>query len=201
MKSLGYNAVFAYSVINLIQPGRIFVDNKINPTAWGKDRMADNKENFYRHMGVYGICVTDKRILVIQKILGPYTGKYDLPGGRLEMMESLEQGITRELGEETGYTVRKLNNIGVCDFSVRWTLQDGMVENLHHVAILYEVELDSEEVTKAIESFEGQDSNGAIWLALDEVTSNNSSPLVMQAIEWINTRTIPVANGLFDYRI
>ncbi|MEK4517323.1 NUDIX hydrolase [Paenibacillus sp. FSL H8-0122] len=162
--------------------------------------MLDINDNFYRHMGVYGICVVDNCILVIRKILGPYTGKYDLPGGRLEKMESLEQGITREFREETGHTVRKLKNIGVCDFSVIWTLQDNTVENLHHIAIVYEVNVDSEERPNTIESFEGQDSNGAIWLPLDEVTSNNSSPLVLQAIEWIRTGTIPVASGSFDYR-
>jgi ADP-ribose pyrophosphatase YjhB (NUDIX family) len=161
--------------------------------------MVDIHDHFYRHMGVYGVCAADHCILVIRKTLGPYTGKYDLPGGRLEKMESLEQGIRREFREETGYAVRKLKNIGVCDFSVRWTLQDNTVKNLHHIAILYEVDVDSAERTNPIESFEGQDSNGAVWLALDEVTSDNSSPLVLQAVEWIRTGTIPVAIGSFDY--
>ncbi|SDW47841.1 NUDIX hydrolase [Paenibacillus sp. CF384] len=163
--------------------------------------MADTRENFYRHMGVYGVCVSDNSILVIRKILGPYTGKYDLPGGRLEKMESLEQGITRELREETGYTIQKLENIGICDFSVVWTPQENRVENLHHIAILYKIDVSLEEITNTVESFEGQDSNGAIWLALNEVTTNNSSPLVLQAIEWIRSGTIPIVSGSFDYRI
>lgn len=163
--------------------------------------MADINDNFHRHMGVYGICTADHCILVIRKVLGPYTGKYDLPGGRLEKMESLEQGIIRELREETGYTVRKLKNIGVCDFSVMWTLQDHTIEHLHHIAILYEVDVDSEEITNAIESFEGQDSEGAIWLDFDEVNCNNSSPLVLQAMKWVRTGTIAAAVGSFDYRI
>jgi ADP-ribose pyrophosphatase YjhB (NUDIX family) len=161
--------------------------------------MADNENNFYRHMGVYGIGVADNRILVINKILGPYTGKYDLPGGRLEIMESLEQGMTREVREETGYIVQQLKHVGVCDFSVRWRLQDNTVENLHHIAILYEVEIDLSEEVNRIEAFEGQDSSGATWLAMDEVTSSNSSPLVMQAVEWLRTGALPVTCGSFDY--
>ncbi|MCS7464591.1 NUDIX hydrolase [Paenibacillus doosanensis] len=161
--------------------------------------MADHIDNFYRHIGVYGICVSDERILVIRKRLGPYTGKYDLPGGRLEAMESLEQGMIREFREETGYAVQKLHNIGACDFSVIWKLPNNTVENLHHIAILYKVAIDSEETTAPIESFDGQDSDGAVWLALDEVTSNNSSPLVLQAREWLHTGTIPVESGAFDY--
>ncbi|NIK77876.1 hypothetical protein FHS15_003014 [Paenibacillus castaneae] len=42
--------------------------------------MEDKSSKFYRHMGVYGICVVNEQILVIRKILGPYSGKYDLPG-------------------------------------------------------------------------------------------------------------------------
>ncbi|MEK8128572.1 NUDIX domain-containing protein [Paenibacillus filicis] len=145
--------------------------------------------------------MADNCILVIRKILGPYTGKYDLPGGRLEKMESLEEGIIREFREETGYNVRKLKHSGVCDFSVMWTLQDHTIENLHHIAILYEVDVDSEELSTAIESFEGQDSKNVIWLALDQVASSNSSPLVLQAIEWMRTGTFPVASSSFDYRI
>ncbi|MFH5181387.1 NUDIX hydrolase [Paenibacillus sp. TAB 01] len=163
--------------------------------------MADSNDNFYRHMGVYGICAAEGSLLVIQKILGPYTGRYDLPGGRLEKMESLEQGITRELREETGYTVRELRNIGVCDFSVMWRLQDSTIEYLHHIAILYEIDVGSDKTADPITSFEGQDSNGAIWLKLDEVTSENSSPLVLQAVDWIRTGVIPVAGRSFDYSI
>ncbi|REE85285.1 ADP-ribose pyrophosphatase YjhB (NUDIX family) [Paenibacillus taihuensis] len=163
--------------------------------------MADDSGKFHRHMGVYGVCVTtDSRLLVIRKILGPYTGRYDLPGGRLEPLEALEQGITREIREETGHTVRSLRNIGVCDFSVMWSLHDETVEHLHHIAILYDAAIDIEEVVSIVESFEGQDSNGAIWLSFDEVTSANSSPLVIQAIEWIRAGTLPIARGFFDYR-
>lgn len=161
----------------------------------------DNTNIFYRHTGVYGICVAKKRILVIQKALGAYTEKYDLPGGRLEKLESLEQGITREVREETGYTIRNLKNIGVCDFSVMWTLQDNTIENMHHIAILFEVDIDLDKTPDTVESFEGQDSNGAIWLDFDEVTPKNSSPLVLQAVEWIRTRIIPTSRSSFDYRV
>ncbi|WP_227872123.1 NUDIX hydrolase [Paenibacillus albus] len=135
-----------------------------------------DSSSFHRHMGVYGICCANNRILVIRKILGPYTGRYDLPGGRLEKLETLEQGIIRELREETGYTVRTLQNIGVCDFTVTWTMKDDTIENLHHIAILYEAAVDTDELTSTIDAFEGQDSNGAAWLALEEVTAANSSP-------------------------
>ena len=41
--------------------------------------MAEKK--YHRAFGVYGICVEDGNLLVINKNGGPYTNRYDLPGG------------------------------------------------------------------------------------------------------------------------
>jgi ADP-ribose pyrophosphatase YjhB (NUDIX family) len=157
-------------------------------------------DNFYRHLGVYGICVREERILVIEKILGPYTGQFDLPGGRIETHESLERAITREFKEETGFTIQKLTNIGVSDFFVMWTRRDNTDEHLHHIAIMYEVELNAQQPTGSIDTFDGQDSSRAVWLPITEVTPQNSSPLVLQAVHWIKFRTMPVGCKCFDYR-
>ena len=70
--------------------------------------MGQTDDNFYRHMRVYTICVSNGRILVIQKVLGPYIGRYDLPGGRLERGETLEQAVMREFQEETGYCIKNI---------------------------------------------------------------------------------------------
>lgn len=157
------------------------------------------EEKFHRHIGVYGICIVNDKILVVRKCLGPYTGQFDLPGGRLEVSESLEQGLIREFSEETGFTCKELNNIGVCDFSVLWTLPDDSTEFLHHIAIFYEV-IGAEKIGSSVVQFEGQDSNGYDWISIDKVTPLNSSPLVQQATEWFRTKTIPVRRSLYDYR-
>ncbi|PWW06555.1 NUDIX domain-containing protein [Paenibacillus cellulosilyticus] len=64
--------------------------------------MAEKEALFHRHIGVYGICMENNHLLVIRKMCGPYKGRYDLPGGRLENAESLH---IREFREETGSTV------------------------------------------------------------------------------------------------
>ncbi|GMK37011.1 DNA mismatch repair protein MutT [Paenibacillus sp. CCS19] len=160
--------------------------------------MTELNHPFHRHTGVYGICTQDNRLLVIRKILGPYTGRYDLPGGRLEKEESLQEGIIREFREETGCTVREMNSIGVCDFALKWYYQ-GELEIVHHIAMLYEVSVDANEIRDEVEAFIDQDSNGAIWLPLDEVTEHNASPLVLQAIEWIRSGALHVNRQTFDF--
>lgn len=156
--------------------------------------------NFYRHMGVYGICAWENQLLVIEKTLGPYTGQYDLPGGRPENYESLTQTIVREFYEETGSEVRNTKQLGVCDFNVLWTLKDNTVEQLHHIAILYDVEVVPEQVHLPIKMFVGQDSKAAKWVPIVKLASPNSSPLVMAAVNWLTSRTFPRNYGFFDYR-
>ncbi|WP_347880139.1 NUDIX domain-containing protein [Paenibacillus sp. BK720] len=123
-----------------------------------------------------------------------------LAWGRLEGSESLEQGLKREFNEETGFKVKELNNIGVCDFSVLWTLQDNTNECVHHIAILYEVIIVARKIGGPVVQFEGQDSNGYDWILIDDVTPINSSPLVQQAANWFRTKTIPVSRSSYDYR-
>ncbi|MDP4184700.1 MAG: NUDIX hydrolase, partial [Bacteroidota bacterium] len=44
----------------------------------------------------------EKYVLLIQRLKDPFAGKWALPGGFLNMDESLEEGCKRELEEETG---------------------------------------------------------------------------------------------------
>lgn len=58
--------------------------------------------NFSSHLGVYGILLKNRSILLVKKSRGPYTGKLDLPGGKPEHGESPQQTQAREILEETG---------------------------------------------------------------------------------------------------
>lgn len=53
---------------------------------------------------VFGYDEADLKVLLIQRGEGPYRGKWALPGGFVDMAESLEAAARRELEEETGVT-------------------------------------------------------------------------------------------------
>jgi len=47
-----------------------------------------------------------ERFLLVEEIALPHRGLWNLPGGRVEMGESIEQAALREAREETGFEVR-----------------------------------------------------------------------------------------------
>lgn len=54
-------------------------------------------------------------VLVIKRKNEPYQGQWALPGGFLEEDELLETGCLRELQEETGLKLEKVERVGVYD--------------------------------------------------------------------------------------
>ena len=73
-------------------------------------------------VGVGGVIIDSGRALLIRRGSEPLRGQWSIPGGTLELGESLDQGVTRELLEETGLDVRVLEFIEVFD---RIYLEDG----------------------------------------------------------------------------
>lgn len=66
-------------------------------------------------VGVGGVIIENGRALLIRRGSEPLRGEWSIPGGTLELGESLQQGVARELLEETGLEVRVLELIEVFD--------------------------------------------------------------------------------------
>jgi 8-oxo-dGTP diphosphatase len=76
--------------------------------------MASSREYPERPLvGVGGVVIDKGRALLIRRASEPLRGEWSIPGGMLELGETLEQGVARELLEETGLQVRVLELIEV----------------------------------------------------------------------------------------
>jgi 8-oxo-dGTP diphosphatase len=64
-------------------------------------------------VGVGGVVVHENRALLIRRGSPPLEGQWSIPGGMLELAETLEQGVVRELSEETGLDVKVVELIEV----------------------------------------------------------------------------------------
>ncbi|MBC5636747.1 NUDIX hydrolase [Ornithinibacillus sp. BX22] len=142
------------------------------------------EKRYHRAFGVYGIYVEDNKLLVINKNGGPYKYRYDLPGGSLEEGERLTEAMVREFKEETGIDIAIERSVGVIDFFLPWEWKE--FTDVHHIAVYYLVRKISGEISIP-ESFEGQDSLGAVWVGREEISQDNASPLVWKAFEWLET--------------
>ncbi|HEX4758373.1 MAG TPA: NUDIX hydrolase [Terracidiphilus sp.] len=66
-------------------------------------------------MGVGAVVVDESRILLVRRGRQPLKGQWSLPGGLLELGESLTAGVAREVLEETGLIVEPVELIELLD--------------------------------------------------------------------------------------
>jgi len=64
-------------------------------------------------VGVGGVVIEERRALLIRRGSEPLLGRWSIPGGTLELGETLIEGTERELMEETGLAVRVLDLIEI----------------------------------------------------------------------------------------
>jgi 8-oxo-dGTP diphosphatase len=87
--------------------------------------MASSREYPERPVvGIGGVIIDHGRTLLIRRGSEPLRGEWSIPGGTLELGESLEEGVARELLEETGMVVRVIELIEVFD---RIYAEDGTI--------------------------------------------------------------------------
>jgi len=60
---------------------------------------------------VFGLDEDDLKVLLIQRNLEPFGGKWALPGGFVKLFESLDEAARRELKEETGVDHARLEQL------------------------------------------------------------------------------------------
>jgi len=64
-------------------------------------------------VGVGGVVIREGRALLVRRGSEPLKGEWSIPGGTLELGETIREGVERELREETGLEVRVLELIEV----------------------------------------------------------------------------------------
>lgn len=134
------------------------------------------------HLGVYGVILKNDNILLIKKSRGPYKGKLDLPGGKLEHGENLCDGLAREINEETGLMAKdfKLKD----NYSVTVEFNDGEKEiSMYHVGLIYLVTVIDAENIKEIT--DGEDSLGSFWYPIAHVDLEQLSPFAKTAVKTV----------------
>ena len=129
------------------------------------------------HIGIYGICIRNNKLLCIQKERGPYKNRFDLPGGSQKENEGMTETLVREFQEETGYHIK-----GYGDYRAYDVFVEESNRTVHHIMVFYNVDINLEQQDTISEKLEDElnDSSGIYWIDLEELDIKNSSPLILK---------------------
>lgn len=66
-------------------------------------------------VGVGGVIVQEGRVLLVRRGTEPLRGRWSIPGGLIDIGESLHQAVIREVREETGLDIEPLELVELLD--------------------------------------------------------------------------------------
>jgi mutator protein MutT len=136
-------------------------------------------------VGVGAVIEDAGRVLLVRRGTEPLLGEWTLPGGMLEVGESLMEGVVREVREETGLTVEPVELVELLDRIHR----DGERVRYHYVIADYLCRVVGGELKAA------SDAIAARWVERAEWNSHSAlrlDPITVRVIEagWQRARKL-----------
>ncbi|MGA2960556.1 MAG: NUDIX hydrolase [Candidatus Korobacteraceae bacterium] len=111
-------------------------------------------------VGVGGVVLQNGLVVLVRRAKAPRMGEWSIPGGMLELGETLRDGVAREIEEETGLKVKSEEVLDVFDSIV--IDADGKTQ-YHYVLIDFLCSVTGGELRAA------SDASEARWATLEEV--------------------------------
>jgi len=142
-------------------------------------------------VGVGAVIIEQNRVLLVQRGREPLKGKWSLPGGMLELGESLAEGVVREVQEETGLVVEVIELVELLDRVHRESGPDGERVRYHYVIADYLCRV----VGGTLQA--SSDADAVRWIGRAEWSSHSAlalDPITIRVIEagWQRARILSV---------
>jgi mutator protein MutT len=121
---------------------------------------------------VGGVVVVTGRVLLVRRGKAPLLGRWSIPGGTVELGETLEQALVREMGEETGLEVEPIEMLTVFDRIER----EGGEVVFHYVIVDYLCRHLSGEARA------GSDAREVAWVRPEELDRYDLTPKAVEVV-------------------
>lgn len=127
--------------------------------------------------GVYGLIQDAENLLLVQQPQGPFKGRWDFPGGGIEVGETVEQTLRRELIEELHASfdsMHFLENL-TCTTSISSSSEDQNIL-FFQIGLIYKVQ--------GLKFLELQSTTllSYAWVKIDQLEPSNTSPLLWKLL-------------------
>lgn len=127
-------------------------------------------------IGVGAVVVHHGRVLLVRRGTEPARGQWSIPGGLVELGESLKDAVIREVREETGLIVEPIQLIELLDRIYHEGGHEGSRVQYHYVIADYLCRVESGELRAGSDAAETRWAEHAEWnshsaLALDPITA------------------------------
>jgi 8-oxo-dGTP diphosphatase len=136
------------------------------------------------YLAVSAAVFRDGRVLIVRRARPPAHGLYTLPGGGVELGETLEQAVIREIREETALEIEPVALVGFRQAIARDA--GGRVER-HFVILPFAARFVRGEISLNEELAEAR------WLALDELDGLTTTEGLAQIVAAAAERIAPVS--------
>jgi 8-oxo-dGTP diphosphatase len=142
-------------------------------------------------VGVGAVIVQEGRVLLVQRGREPLKGHWSIPGGMVELGESLLAGVIREVKEETGLLVEPVELIELLDRIHR----QGERVRYHYVIADYLCRVTGGDLKAA------SDADAVRWVERAEWNSHSAQvldPITVRVIEagWQRSRVLEAREGV-----
>jgi 8-oxo-dGTP diphosphatase len=127
-------------------------------------------------VGVGAVVLREGRVLLVRRGVAPANGLWAIPGGGLELGETLREAAEREILEETGITIRAGEPVFTCDVCHRD--DDGRVR-FHYVIVDLAADYVSGEVAAADDALEAR------WVAPEEIENLPTTKTTVKLLKQI----------------
>ena len=144
----------------------------------------DNGENWQQ--SVAAIVIKDEKVLLVRHTYGAGKGKLIIPGGYVKNGESPQEGVKRELLEETGIVINPTEIVGI-----RF--------NTHDWYIAFKADY-----VEGTARSDGNENSEVVWITINEIKNRDDIPeltkiLVISAFESSNNLTYTAYEGNSKY--